>query len=460
MNTTPEQLRFASIPAHSVRADFAGGGLSSDLGPVLLRGVDLQIGLTRRLAAALPDRRHQSYVNHSYHDMLTQRIYQIGCGYEDGNDANSLRHDPMFKLGAARLPFDEDAALASGATISRFEHAATRQDIYRLSKALVEQFIAGFAYPPKSLILDLDHSEDACYGQQPLAFYNHHYKSTCYLPLMIFDGVSGALVAAVLRPGKRPFGDENAMIMRRVLACIRHHFPDTHILVRGDGHFSGPELMGLIDSMPNTDFIFGFSCNTKLNAMAEPTKLRACDLWAAQQTQDVVPDAVRLFDEFSYQARSWPKSWRVLLKAEVMALGENTRFIVTSLSGLDAGTLYEDVYCARGQAENFIKHLKGDLASDRTSCTTFLANCLRLQLHAAAYVLHQQLRTQALQHTALSQAQPATVIARLFKIAVQVRQCKNKIILHLPSACSVKHILQVLTERLYLPTPATRLNSS
>jgi hypothetical protein len=460
MNSTPEQLRFASIPAHSVCADFAGGGLSSDLGPVLLRGIDRQIGLTKRIAKALPDRRHQSYVNHSYHDILTQRIYQIGCGYEDGNDSNSLRHDPMFKLGAARLPFDDDAALASGATISRFEHAARRQDIYRVSEALVEQFIASFASPPKSLILDLDHSEDACYGQQPLAFYNHHYGSTCYLPLMIFDGQSGGLIAAVLRPGKRPFGDENAMIMRRVLKLIRRHFPNTHILVRGDGHFSGPELMGLIDSMPNTDFIFGFSCNTKLHAMAEPTKLRACDRWVAAQTQDVVPNAVRLFDEFTYKARSWPKAWRVLLKAEVMALGENTRFIVTSLAGLDAGTLYEDIYCARGQAENYIKHLKDDLAADRTSCTSFLANCMRLLLHAAAYILHQQLRTQALQHTALSQAQPSTVISKLFKIAVQVRQYKNKIVLHLPSACPVKHLLQTLTERLYLPTPARFLNSS
>ena len=460
MNSTPEQLRFASIPAHSVRADFAGGGLSSDLGPVLLRGVDLQIGLTKRIAAALPDRRHQSYIDHSYHDLLTQRIYQIGCGYEDGNDSNGLRHDPMFKLGAARLPFDDDAALASGATISRFEHAASRQDIYRVSKALIEQFIAGFATQPKSLILDLDHSEDSVYGQQPLAFYNHHYGSTCYLPLMIFDGVSGALVAAVLRPGKRPFRDEHAMIMQRVLKLIRHHFPDTHILVRGDGHFSGPELMGLIDSMPNIDFIFGFSCNVKLLAMAEPTRLRACELWVAVQTQDVVPNAVRLFDEFTYRARSWPQAWRVLMKAEVMALGENTRFIVTSLPGLDADMLYEEIYCARGQAENYIKHLKDDLASDRTSCTSFLANCMRLLLHAAAYVLHQQLRTQALQHTALSQAQPSTVIAKLFKIAVQVRQCKNKIVLHLPSACPIKHLLKVLTERLYLSTPAKILNSS
>ena len=148
------------------------------------------------------------------------------------------------------------------------------------------------------------------------------------------------------------------------------------------------------------------------------------------------------------------------MKAEVMALGENTRFIVTSLLGLDAGMLYEDIYCARDQAENYIKHLKDDLAADRTSCTSFLANCMRLLLHAAAYILHQQLRTQALQHTALSQAQPSTVISKLFKIAVQVRQYKNKIVFHLPSACPVKHLLQTLTERLYLPASARYLNSS
>lgn len=460
MNSTSEQLRFASIPGHTIRADFNGGGLSSDLGPLLLRGVDRQIGLTERINAALVDTRHASYITHSQRDLLTQRIYQIGCGYEDGNDSNCLRHDPMFKLGTGRLPFDKDTALASAATMSRFEHAASSKDIYRVSEALVEQFIAGFASPPRTLVLDLDHSEDAAYGQQPLAFYNHHYGSTCYLPLMIFDGLSGALVAAVLRPGKRPTGAENAMIMRRVLTRIRRRFPDTHILVRGDGHFSAPELMQMIADMPNMDFIFGFPGNVKLQALAEPTKQRACELWASMQTQDVVPESVRLFDEFPYAARSWPKPWRVLLKAEVMAQGENPRFVVTSLVGLDAGTLYEDIYCARGQAENFIKHLKSDLSADRTSCTSFFANCMRLLLHAAAYVLHQQLRTQALRHTALSQAQPSTVIAKLFKIAVQVRQSKQRVTLRLPSACPAKHLLHTLTERLFLSTPANVLNSS
>jgi hypothetical protein len=460
MNFTSEQLRFASIPGHTIRADFAGGGLSSDLGPLLLSGVDRQIGLTQRLTAALVDTRHASYITHTYRDILAQRIYQIGCGYEDGNDSNALRNDPMFRLGAGRLPFDGDGALASASTISRFEHAVSNKDIYRLSQALVEQFIASFATPPKTLILDLDHSEDAAHGQQPLAFYNHFYQSTCYLPLMIFDGRSGALVAAILRPGKRPTGAENAMIMKRVLTLIRKRFPQTHILVRGDGHFSGPEMMQMIAKMPNTDFIFGLAGNTKLQALAERTKQRACALWAEVQTAEVVPEAVRVFHEFSYAAGSWPQAWRVIVKAEVMALGENPRFIVTSLASDEAGMLYEDLYCARGQTENFIKHLKCDLASDRTSCTTFLANCMRLLLHAAAYVLHQQLRTQGLQNTALSQAQPSTVIKKLFKIAVQVQQYKNRVVLHLPSACPVKHLLHMLAERLFVPRPAKHVNSS
>jgi hypothetical protein len=238
--------------------------------------------------------------------------------------------------------------------MSGFEHAASSKDIYRVSEALIEQFIVGFASAPSTLVLvlDLEHFEDAAYGQQPLAFCNHHYGSTCYLPLMIFNGFSGALVAAALRPGKRPAGAENAMIMRRVLMRIPHHFPDTHILVRGDGHFSALELMQMMDNMPNMDFIFDFSSNVKLQALAEPTKQRACALWASVQTQDVVPESVRLFDEFPYAARSWPKPRCVLLKVEVMAQGENPRFVVTSLVGLDAGTLYEDIYCARGEAEN------------------------------------------------------------------------------------------------------------
>ena len=457
-NSTPHQLRFSPSAGFSIRADFNGGGLSSDLGPLLLREVDRQIGMSARIAGALSDERHPGYIKHSMQDLLQQRIYQIGSGYEDGNDSNALRHDPLFRLGVNRKPFDLDEALASSATMSRFEHAATRKDIYRVARALVEQFIAGYAIPPEALILDLDHAEDAAYGQQPLAFYNHHYRSTCYLPLLIFEGLSGALVSAVLRPGKRPTGAENAMILKRVLELIRNHFPDTHILVRGDGHFANPELMHLIDAMPNTDFIFGLGGNAVLNRHAEPVLQQARNLYA--QRQDGKASSVRLYEEFHYAAASWPQPCRVILKAEVMALGDNPRFVVTSLEMPEPKTIYTELYCARGQAENFIKHLKCDLASDRTSCTTFLANFMRLQLHAAAYVLHQQLRTQALKHTELSTAQPSTVILKLFKIAVQVKQYKDRVILHLPSACAVKHLLHCLTERLFLSKPPVLVNSS
>lgn len=454
---TSEQLRFPSIPGITIRADFDGGGLSSDLGPLLLQGVDRQINLTERLCAAIRDTRHPGYITHSLHDLLKQRIYQIASGYEDGNDSNSLRDDPVFRLSVGRKPFDTDEtndALASGSTISRFEHAVSRQDIYRIAEALVDQFIAGYATPPQALVLDIDHSEDAAHGQQPLAFYNHHYQSTCYLPLMIFEGLSGALVAAVLRPGKRPTGAENAMIIKRVLKRIRERFPDTHILVRGDGHFSTPELMALIDAMPNTDFIFGLAGNAVINRLAEPARQRACGLWAQVQTFDTVPDSVRVYEEFYYAAASWKKPWRVIEKAEVMALGENPRFVVTSLEAPSPECVYEQLYCGRGQAENWIKHLKSDLASDRTSCTTYLANFMRLVQHAAAYILHQQLRTQALRNTELANAQPSTVISRLFKIAVQVKQRTDRVILHLPSSCTVKRLLKTVTERMFVSRPA------
>lgn len=457
-NSTPTQLRFAPSAGFTIRADFDGGGLSSDLGPLILRGLDQQIGLTERLAAAIDDRRHPGYVQHSVRDVLTQRIFQIASGYEDGNDSHSLRHDPLFRLGAGRKPFEPAEALASGATISRFEHAATSRDIYRISRALVEQFIAGYATPPQALVLDLDHSEDKAHGQQPLAFYNGYYRSTCYLPLFIFEGLSGAFVTAVLRPGKRPTGAENAMILKRVLKLIRQHFPDTHILVRGDGHFSNPELIQLIDAMPNTDFIFGLAGNANLLRSAEPTLKQARALYAQRQAfGDNTP--IRLYEEFEYAAKSWDNPHRVILKAEVMALGDNPRFVVTSMNLPDPHTIYTELYCARGNAENFIKYLKCDLAADRTSCTTFLANGMRLLLHSAAYVLHQQLRTQALQHTELKSAQPVSVILKLFKVATQVKQYKDRVSLHLPSAYPFKHLLRQLTERLYLPKPF-RVNSS
>lgn len=464
---TPEQLRFPPAAGYTVRADFAGGEISSDPGALLLSAVDRRIGLIDRLTAAIADSRHASYIKHTLRDLLTQRVFQIASGYEDGNDANTLRRDPLFKLAAERAPLDSDNLLACGATHSRLEGAVRRSDIYRMARALVEQFIAGYACAPASITLDLDHTDDATYGQQALSFYNHHYGHHCYLPLLVFGANSGALVTAVLRPGKRPTGAENAMIMKRVLGLLRRHWPQTHIVLRGDGHFSNPELMQLIIADGNADFIFGLAGNAVLLRHAEGLMKNArghLNLHRSLAAQGLGPSvaAVRLFGDFEYAAKSWPQTFRVAVKAEVLPGSgglpdkDNERFVVTSLRGPSPRTLYQQDYCARGQAENLIKQVKCDLKSDRTSASSFLANFARLLLTAGAYVLHQQLRHLGLQGTALATAQPKTVILSLFKIAVRVKQYKDRVLLHLPSACPVKGLLAQVCQRLY---PANRMRS-
>lgn len=461
---TPEQLRFPPAAGFTVRADFTGGEVSSDLGALLLAAVDRRIGLIDRLTEAVSDSRHPSYITHSMRDLLTQRVFQIASGYEDGNDANSLRRDPLFKLATGRAPLDADNALACGATVSRLEGSLRRSDIYRMARALVLQFIAGYEYPPATITLDLDHTDDATYGQQALSFYNHHYGHHCYLPLLVFETNSGALVTAVLRPGKRPTGAENAMIMKRVLGLLRQHWPHTHILLRGDGHFSNPELMELIVADGNADFLFGLPGNAVLSRQAAGLMKNARGHLALHQSlaaQGLGPTvaAVRLFGEFEYAARSWPQAFRVVLKAEVLPgssglpAKDNERFVVTTLRGPSPRTLYSEDYCARGQAENLIKQVKCDLKSDRTSASSFLANFARLLLTAGAYVLHQQLRLLGLQGTTLASAQPRTVMLTLFKIAARVKQYKDRVLLHLPSACPAKVLLAQVCQRLY---PAIR----
>jgi Transposase DDE domain group 1 len=448
--SSPMQLCFPPVGGQTVRADFEGGALSSDFGALLLRGVDRQIGLTARLAAAIHDKRHPSYIDHPLRDLLAQRIYQMASGYADANDANSLRRDPLFKLGVERPPLAPTHDLASAPTLSRLEHQIDRKDLYRLTQAFVAHFIASYAEPPAAIVLDLDHSDDPTYGQQEFAFYNHHYQNHCYLPLFIFEGTSHALVTAYLRPGTRPTGAENAMILVRLLSYLRRHWPHTHILVRGDSHFATPEILDVIASYRWTDFVFGLAGNAVLLRQAAATlqdarRLHHQRVALAHAHGQAPPTSSRLYDEFVYAAQSWAQPWRVVLKAEVMSADDNPRFVVTSLEAPTPQMLYEDLYCARGNCENALKAVKNDLHSDRTSATSFLANAMRLLLACAAYVLHHALRTHTLQHTALAQAQPSTVILTLFKIATQLKQYKDRILLHLPSSCPVKALLQRVT---------------
>jgi len=459
-----EELKFPPVQGHTVRADFEGGALSSDFGPILLRGIDKRTNLSGAIAAAMRDSRHPSYIEHPLEDLIAQRIYQIACSYEDANDANALRRDPMFKLALDHLPLEENNHLASAATFSRLENGASRSALYRIAKAFVDQFIASYALAPNVIVLDMDHAVDPTHGQQELTLFNAHYDTHCYLPLFVFEGLSGKLITAVLRPGKRPTGAENAMIMKRILKYLRQHWPDTHIILRGDSHFANPELMQIALDDGACDFVFGLSSNRKLAPMAQPYLAQATQLHEirsanAQLVGQTPPNSTRIYQELDYAAGSWPQPFRVVLKAEVMGLGSNPRFVVTSLTETTPEILYEQLYCARGQDENFIKQIKNDLASGRTSDHTFQANQMRLFFACAAYNLHLALRSELLKGTELANAQPSTVILKLFKLAVRVVQYKDRIKLHLPTSCPVKGILVKITEMLnQIPIP--QYNSS
>ena len=323
----------------------------------------------------------------------------------------------------------------------------------------MDAFIANDTEPPPAIVLDLDHSDDPTYGQQELAFYNHHYQNHCYLPLCIFEGTSHALVTATLRPGTRPTGAENAMILVRLLSYLRRHWPHPHMLVRGESHFAPPEVIEVITSYRWTDCVFGLAGNAVLRRHAAPTLEAARQLHhqrvaLAQAHGQAPPPRSRLYNEFAYAAGSWAHPWRVVLKAEVMQAGENPRLVVPSLDAPTPARLSEALYGARGNCENAIKAVKIDLRSDRTSATTCLAHALRVLLACAAYVLHHAVRTSTLHHTALAPAQPSTIILTLFKIAAQVKQYKDRLLLHLPSACPVQALLRRVTTLLYVvPLP-------
>jgi hypothetical protein len=365
----------------------------------------------------------------------------------------------LCKLGVERPPLDPTHALASAPTFSRLEHHIDRKDLYRLTKAFVDHFLASYAAPPAAMVLDLAHADDPTYGQQECAFYNQHSQNHCYLPLCIFAGTSHALVTAYLRPGTRPTGAENAMILVRRWSYLRCHWPHTHMLVRGDSHVATPEVIDVIPSYRWTDFVFGLAGNAvwlrqAASTIEEVRRRQRQRVALAQAPGQVPPTRCRLDDECVYAAGSWAQPWRVVLKAAVMTAGDNPRFVVTSLEAPTPQRLYADLYCARGHCAHDIKAVKNDLHSARTSATSFLANAMRLLLACAAYVLHPALRTHTLQPTALAQAQPSTVILTLCKVATQITQYKDRIRLHLPSAWPVKALVQRVTIlRCAVPAP-------
>ena len=431
---TTQLLLFKGISNKKIEADFNGGEVSSDAGLLFLREVENRIGITSKIADIIRDRRHPGYVKHQFRDLLKQRIFQIACGYEDGNDSNELRDDPIMKIACEKLPDDEEA-LGSQSTISRFENSISRTDLYRIAEVFVDVFIHSYSEPPKGIIVDIDDTADLTHGHQQLTLFNAYHGDYCYMPIHIYEGKSGKLITTVLRPGKRPTGKQIVSIVKRVVRKIRQAWPEVGILLRGDSYYACPAVF---DFCEETDlkYVLGFKPLSPLVRQVKPLVEEV----ALRFKREKHP--VKMFTETDYKAKSWPKMRRVIAKVEYNSLGPNTRFIITNLKHWNRRFIYQTAYSGRGAMELMIKEHKNHLLSDRTSCTSFSANQFRLFLHSAAYVLFHTFRTIHLKGTEWASAQFDTIRCKIIKIGARIIQRTRKIRIHLPSSFPWKGELQ------------------
>ena len=437
-----DSLHPFSLPAvcrKKVSLAFDGGLLSSNGGVLVLRDVERHLGLAARLARCLTDRRDPARTDHKLIDMLRLRMFLINAGYQDADGCDSLRADPVFKMAVGRLP-ESGNALCSQPTMSRLENAPSKVEIARMMGAMIDLFGASWARPPAAITLDIDDTLDRVRGHQQLSLFNAHYDERRFLPIHIYEAGSGKPVAVILREGKTPGGSEVRAIIRHVTRHIRRHWPKTRICWRGDSHYARPEAMAWCDEN-GVDYVFGLAGNDVLHA-----KVRAIADDLCVRRAEAGEEKHRTWTEVRYAAKSWTKPRRVVARLEATPQGFDARYIVTTLEG-SAGHLYEMIYCARGQAENFIKLHKAQLASDRTSCRSPRANQFRLILHSAAYWLLHTLRAAAPKRSCWKTAGFATLRLRLIKIAARVVEGTARIRVWLPTACPDAAIFRLLAGR-------------
>ena len=422
-----------------VHLAFDGGRLTSDAGVLVLAEIERRLGVAERLARCIEDPRAPERVRHGLAEMIRFRALLIAAGYPDANDCDALRSDPAFKMAVGRLP-ETGEELCSQPTMCRLENLPTTTALKRMMAAMVELFCASFAEVPRRIVLDVDDTLDRVHGHQQLSLFHAHYDSRCFLPIHIYEAPSGKPVAVILRPGKTPGGSEVALVLRHVVRAIRGHWPRVEILIRGDSHYARPEAMAWLERH-RVGYIFGLAGNKVLLA-----SVAALVQDAAVRRAEGEMGKVRRYGEFRYAARTWDVERQVIARIEASAQGSDSRFIVTNLQGAPRW-LYEDVYCARGQAENLIKAHKLHLASDRTSCTKATANQFRLLVHSAAYWLLHTLRSLAPKTSFWRDAQFDTIRLAFIKVAARVTEMVTRIKVSLPSSYPYKDSLALLASR-------------
>lgn len=435
-------IDFTPLGRRQLLAKFDGGKITSDAGALLLREVAGKSKLFDRMAEAVPDPRNPELIEHEQKTMFAQRVLGIACGWEDLNDHHGLRVDPLMQVATER-DADEERPLASPATLCRLENRISRESCVKLSELLVELFIESFDAPPAELVLDFDATDDPIHGDQEGRFFHGYYDNYCYLPLYVFCG--GKLLVSYLRPSNIDAAKHSRAILKLLTRRLRQQWPDVKIIFRGDSGFCRWKLMRWCDRH-NVDYVIGLARNKRLEKIAEPF------MQQAQRQYEQTGEKQRVFTEFNYAAGSWDRQRRVIHKAEHNSHGDNPRFVVTSLSD-EAQSLYDDIYCARGEMENRIKEQQLGLFAGRTSCHHFVANQFRLLLSSFAYTLIETLRRTTLAETELAHAQVSTIRSKLLKIGAVVRTSVRRIVLQLSSAYPLKELFQTVVSRLTMRQP-------
>ncbi len=428
------------VSGKDIVARFDGGRLSSDGGLLLLRGIEERLKVADRLAACIDDPRDPATTVHALADIIRFRLLMIAAGYEDGNDANGLRRDAVFKMALERLPSERD--LCSQSTISRLENVPETRTLLRVGGAFVDLYCASFRQVPRRITLDFDDTFDAVHGGQQLRLFNAYYDDYGFQPIVVFDQ-DGRFVSAVLRPAKRPNGVEIRAFLRRLVRAIRGNWPNVEIQVRADSHYACPEVMDWCEAN-GLDYIFGLAPTTPLKRYV--TGLEAST--TARFKAAPGTGKVRRFKEFYHAAGSWSRVRRIVARVEAGDDGPDTRFIVTNLRHGNGRSLYQDTYCRRGQAENHIKAWKTHLAADRTSCSKASANQFRLFLHAGAYWLLWSLQALMPKRSSWRVAQFDTLRLRLIKTAARIVEMKTRIKIHLPTSAPDQAVWHLALGRL------------
>lgn len=437
---TTNPLPFASTRRRPIHADFSGGAITSDAGALLLREADRALGLIDALDRAIPDPRRPEFITHPQRTFLAQRILGLAAGYEDLNDHQHLRDDPLWQVLTDHPGSDDHPQLASPPTLCRLENRISRRTLVRMATAVVDTFVGSFAVPPDHLTLDLDATDVEIHGHQEGRFFHGYYDRYCFLPLYVFCG--DRLLVAYLRPSNQDPSMHVRAILNLLIRRLRAAWPNVRITIRGDSGFCRWRLMRWCDRH-DVRYILGLARNPVLERLAEPLTGMVEDYHRRDGR------TYRAYDGCHYGAQSWDRPRRVIIKAECLggvSPKRNPRFVVTNLPG-DARELYEQVYCARGEMENRIKE-QGQLFATRTSCHAFRANQFRLLLAAAAYVLVEHVRRVGLVGTALEQAEVRTIRSKLFKIGGWVQKAVRRVVVRMSSGCPWAELFERVVRQL------------